>query len=254
MTTTAVLVARMGSSRLPGKALKSVLGKPMFERLAERVRAAKSVDRIVLATSQLGQDDVLVDAAKALGLSVHRGSESDVLGRVHGAVQAVGGDVILDILGDNPLVHAELIEDVLAFFEPRTMDYAANVTLEYPHAPREMPRFPIGVRIQAYTPDALRRCESLVTDAFHREHSTDFMYEHPELFRIGYMPATGAWAPTSRPRWSLAVNFPDNLEMIQKVFEALYPRDPNFTLQEAVRFLDARPALLALMDPKWQSR
>lgn len=247
LKTTAILVARMGSSRLPGKVLMPILGKPMLEHMVERISRARAVNEIILATSRQAEDDPLEKFAKRLNIGCYRGSPDDVLGRVREAVATTKSDVVLELLGDNPLIHSDLIDDVVSFFNSSALDYAANVTTEYPHAPEGLARFPVGIRVQAYSPETIDQCAGLAKEACHREHSTSYIYEHPELFRLGYFEAIGRWSALKRPELTFAVNHRQNLDLVAAIFEEAYPKEPNFSLLRVLEIFDRNPVLASLM-------
>ena len=247
MTATALIVARMGSSRLPGKSMMPILGEPLVARLIERVERANSVEQIVLSTTTRPEDDELQGLAEQLGVACYRGSSEDVLGRIHGAAQQYAGDPVLEILGDNPLVHSALIDDVVDFFQRGEFDYAVNVTEEFPYAEPGLAKFPIGVRVEVVSASALERCHRLATEDEFREHSTAFIYTNPALFKIGYFPAAGSWKGLSKPELTFAVNHLENFQLISQMFERCYPDDADFSLSKALRAFEADPMLRPLM-------
>jgi spore coat polysaccharide biosynthesis protein SpsF len=247
--TAAVIAARMGSSRLPGKCLMPVLGRPMLERMLERIRVSRHLGEVVIATTELAEDDAIAALAARLGVGCFRGSVHDVLGRISAAAAATRADEIVELLGDNPLVHADLVDDVVEFFRAGRFDYAASVTTEHLHAPPALVRFPIGVRVEVFTPRVLAECARTAREPRHREHTTSFIYEHPERFRVGYFEARGRWAALHRPPLTFAVNYAQNLELVRRIFERCHPADPTFTLGDVVRAFDADPALATLMGP-----
>lgn len=237
--TTAILVARMGSSRFPGKSMQPILGKPMVERMVERISKARSVDRLLLATTDRAEDDALASLAARLGIGCHRGSAVDVLGRIRGAAQSAGAQTVVELLGDNPLVHADLIDEVVAFYRAGLFDYAASATTEYPQADNEVRKFPIGIRVQVYSRQTLERCAEFATEPADREHATMYIIRHPERFRIGLFEARGRWSGLNRPEMTFAVNLPDDLRRVSRIFELCWPQNPNFTLQSALKAAEA---------------
>jgi spore coat polysaccharide biosynthesis protein SpsF len=243
----AVIAARMGSSRLPGKCLMPVLGKPMLERMLERVRASHHLGDVVVATTELPEDDAIAALAARLGVGCFRGSVHDVLGRISAAATSTGADQIVEVLGDNPLVHADLIDDVVEFFRGGRFDYAASVTTEHPHAGPALYKFPIGIRVEVFTPAVLAECARTAREPRHREHATSFIYEQPDRFRVGYFEARARWAELHRPPLTFAVNYAQNLELVRRIFERCYPGSVNFTLGDVIRTFDADPTLRPLM-------
>jgi len=243
----AVIAARMGSSRLPGKCLMPILGKPMLERMLERVRASRHIEDVVIATTDLPEDTAIVELAARLGVRCFRGSVDDVLGRIAAAATSSGADEVIELLGDNPLVHAGLIDDVVEFFRGGAFDYAASTTTEHPHAGPARHPFPIGIRVEVITPAILVECARTAREPRHREHTTSFIYEQPERFRLGYFEARGRWGELHRPELTFAVNYAENLALVRRIFERCYPRDANFPLSDVVRAFDADPGLRPLM-------
>ncbi len=225
-----------------------ILGKPMVERMVERVAAARSVERIVIATSDRAEDDALADLAQRIGVGCFRGSPHDVLARVAAAARACRADPVIELLGDNPLVHAELIDAVVERFQTGGFDYAASVTTEYPMAGPSVKKFPVGIRVQVVSAEALSRCDRMAQTPESREHSTLYVAQHPERFRVGYVEAAGGWAGLNRPELTFAVNYQENFELVSRIFERCYPQDPQFTLEAALAAFNAEPGLAPLME------
>jgi len=247
MKIVAVIASRMGSSRLPGKALMPILGKPMLEMMIDRVRQSKIISDIVIATTTQSSDDQLVDWAKDYGINCFRGSEDDVLGRIAEAVNASGADVAVELLGDNPLIHADLIDDVVEFYMGNKYDYVVSVTTEHKLAPVALARFPIGIRVEVLSQAVLSRCENLAEDAYYRENALSFIYHHPDLFKVGYVEATGKWSGLERPDLNIAVNYQENFDLVERVYDLCYPSNPNFDLFEILRVYDDHPEFSDLM-------
>lgn len=251
----ALIAARMGSSRFKGKTLTPVMGVPMLGRMVERIRQSASIDRIVLATTDLPEDDGLEAWSKDQGLLCYRGSSEDVLGRLHGAAKAFKMNTIVEMLGDNPLVHSDMIDAAVEKFDSDDCDYVATLTNEYPHAAEELKRFPIGVRVQVFSFDTLQRCADMTSEDRHREHATSFIGERPDVFKTGFVEAKGAFSTMNKPAYTFAVNFAQNLDLISKIFEVCYPKDKNFTVQAAIEAFEGHPDWVAFMgEPKENSK
>lgn len=243
----AIIVARMDSSRLPGKALEDIEGKPMIARIVERVGRASSVDQIMIATTTLPSDDALQDFADKEGLACFRGSENDVLSRVLEAAKASQGDIILDLMGDNPLIHPDMVDEIVSFYRANSYDFVSNVTVEFPHAPKSMPKFPVGLRVQAMSVTCLENCDRLAQSPEHREHVTKFIFDNPKNFAVGYYPAEGKWAKLHRPELTFAVNFRENLEMIRKIYQIAGKEKNDLSMDGIIEIYDKNPELSQLM-------
>lgn len=248
--TLAIIVSRMGSSRLPGKVLMDIEGVPMAGRIIERVSRADSVDEILIATSTLPEDDPLEEFAISSGVRCFRGSPDDVLGRITEAARFARAETVLDLMGDNPLVHAEMVEEVIQFFRSEDCDFASSVTTEFPYAPKQMPKFPIGLRVQVMTMDCLNKCENLAGSEEHREHATKYIFDNPEQFSVSYYPAAGRWADLNRPELTFAVNYGENLELVRKIFGEAAINDPDFGMEKIVQVFDSHPEWGHLMGPQ----
>jgi spore coat polysaccharide biosynthesis protein SpsF (cytidylyltransferase family) len=164
----------MGSTRLRGKVLATIAGRPMVTHCLERVMAARSVDQVVLAIPVNRADDELATTAFGLGAEVVRGPEADVLGRFVKAAAATHAEVIVRITADCPLVDPRLVDRVVWTLLRDGSDYASNV------AP---PTYPDGYDVEALTRACLIRLNKEATKAYEREHVTARAREHPELFR-----------------------------------------------------------------------
>jgi spore coat polysaccharide biosynthesis protein SpsF len=230
----ALVESRMTSRRLPGKNFKPILGRPMLARLLERLRRARSLDAICLATSVDPTDAVLEELAQAEGIACHRGSLEDVLDRVLGAARAQAADVIVEITGDCPLVDAEVVDAAVARYLRGDVDYVANVLNQL--------TFPIGLDVQVYGVPVLEEIATLTNDPDDRVNVTPYIYHHPERYRLLNLTAPPALA---RPSYRLCVDHPEDFEVITTIYQRLYAANPAFTARDVIRFLDAEPALVA---------
>jgi len=248
MPTGAFLIARIDSKRLPGKNMLEILGKPMIALLAERVSYSSLVDKVVIATSTAKSDDPLEELAARLGLDCFRGSLENVMERVACAARHFKCNTVIEILGDNPLVHSDLIDDVLNLYRQRKFDYAATVTKEYPVSPLQFKLFSVGIRVQVYSLRAAERWREYPDYLNVPAKSTSaYIFEHTQEFKAGYLEAKGRWAFMHKPDFNLAVNYAKNFELVRRVFEKNYIQDKNFSLQKVYAQLNDEPHLLSLM-------
>ncbi len=171
---TCILQARMGSTRLPGKVLQPIAGRPMLRFLLDRL-ASLEVENLVVATSDLDRDDPIGETARDAGVDTVRGSESDVLGRFIRAVDSFPADHVVRLTADCPLLDPRLVEAVIATHLDRDADYTSNV----------LPRsFPKGLDVEVVRASVLRTADIEATLADEREHVTPFVYRRPERFRL----------------------------------------------------------------------
>jgi spore coat polysaccharide biosynthesis protein SpsF len=242
----ASIEARTASTRLPRKVLTPIQGKPLLELLLERVRAARSIDQVVVATTDAPEDEAIVDVARRAGVAWFRGSMDDVMGRVLGAVRSVGGEIVVGLTGDNPLVDPRLIDDVVAFRASQAFDYATTTHMHHTRKWDAERTFPVGVSVQAFPVEVLARVEAETPDLADREHLSFRIYDQPERFRLGAFAAEGAYAAWRHPELRLTVDTPADLALMTRIFDALYPGDPLFSTEAAIRMVAADPALRAV--------
>ena len=182
--TVAIIQARMGSSRLPGKVLRPINGRPALERICRRVQLAQAVDGVVIATTTSDQDRAIVELGEALGIPVYCGPEQDVLTRYVGAATVHGADVVVRITADCPMVFPELIDQVVRGLGDADLSSNAIVYDRGGHdvSARTYPR---GCDVEAFPLDALLRMNRLGVSQPAREHVTWVAYrELPERFRL----------------------------------------------------------------------
>lgn len=225
-----IIQARVSSSRLPGKVLKPILGKPMLAHQIERVLRANSLERLVLATSTETLDDPLVALASAAGIPCWRGSLEDVLDRFVGAGRAYGATHVVRLTGDCPLADPELIDAVVAHYRASGGDYASNTS---------PPTFPDGLDVEVMSMAALERAWREATLPSEREHVTRYIYERPAQFRLVNYAGI---KDLSQFRWT--VDNPEDFAVVTALYEALYPVNPNFTTLDILATIARRPELV----------
>lgn len=223
--------ARMTSSRLPGKVLLPLAGKPALERLVERIRRSRYVDDIVVATTINNEDQPIIDLCDKMGCAYFRGSEEDVLSRVLGAAKSVSGDIIVEITGDCPLLDHRHIDRTIEFFYSGEYDYA------------NMKNFPNGFGVQVFPTEVLDRVDKLTDDPIDRVHVSYYIYAHPETFRLFHWYAKG---DMNWPEGRVTLDEQSDYELLNAIVEELYPKDEDFSAEDVVRLLKSRPDLVAI--------
>ena len=206
--------ARMTSSRLPGKVLLPAAGRPLLELMVERLRRARWIDEIVIATTDDPSSEPLRQLAQRLSIGCFRGSEADVLARVLGAAQAYDADVIVELTGDCPLIDPELVDRCIERFAQGDVDYVAN-DLE--------PTYPLGMSVQVFPAAVLAEVDELTQDPADREHVSLYIYEHPERYRLGNVASDHP----ERADLRLTVDTREDYELVRTIFEDLGARGPG---------------------------
>ena len=228
-STLCVIQARTGSTRLPGKVLADLGGRPLLRFMLDRL-ADLRVDDLVVATSTLDRDDAVVDIAFDAGRQVVRGSEADVLDRFVEALGAHPADHVIRLTADCPLADPVLIEAVIARHLDRGADYTSNVF------PRTFPR---GLDCEVMTAAALRAAHGEAVDAAEREHVTPFLYRRPERFALANLRNDVA---LGREGWT--IDTADDLAFVRSIVDrmAAGPNGDNFSWREAWKTVGARTA------------
>ncbi len=233
MTVTATIQARTGSSRLPGKVLLPILGKPMIELQIERLRRSRLIDQIVLATSTNPQDDPLEELARRLGVGVFRGSEEDVLSRIAGALRAFPGDLHAEFLGDSPLPDPLLIDQFIGFSLKHAGRYDVVTSAL-------KTTYPPGMEVTVYPSRLLFDAEQTARSPEQREHVSLGTLGRPERYRICNLEAPPGFR---QPELYLEVDTREDFEVVSAVYEHLYPRGPEFGLAQILEFMKEHPEL-----------
>lgn len=224
----AIVQARMTSTRLPGKVLLTVLGRPLLGYQIERVRRATSIDDVCVATTINATDDPVVRYCVDNDVDVFRGSEEDVLGRLHACAEEREAEIVVRLTADCPLVDPALVDDVVAELrrEP-SCDYVSNALDR---------TFPVGLDCEAMTATALATADARAIDAREREHVTPFIYTHPEAFAVRQVRCE---RQLSEHRWT--VDTQEDFRLVERIISTLYPADPEFGWEDVLALVEAEP-------------
>ena len=239
MSISAFIIARLNSKRLPSKNTAFILGAPLISHLIDRISFSKFVDNIIITTSNEPTDNTLENIAHNKDVLCYRGSLDNIMQRISCAADYYDCDTIIEILGDNPLVHSKLIDDVMEFYIKGNYDYVATVTSEYPLFGLNKKLFPIGIRIQVYSRIVANRFLEF-PDYINNssKHPSSFIYDHPDIFKIGYFEAKGSWAFLNHPDLNFAVNYQKDLDIIRDIFDNCYNVSKNFSLRDVAQYLN----------------
>jgi len=229
MRIVASVEARMHSSRLPGKVLKDICGKPVLWHIVERLKRAERVQDIVIATTVNPKDDQIVEFADKLGVKIFRGSEEDVLHRLVDAHKMMKSDTIVEITGDSPLIDPEIVDQTIELYLNNDADYVSNTLTR---------SYPIGIRTQVFSLDLLSRCEKESYLPKDREHVTTHICKNPDKFKLLNLEAP---ASQNFPKLRLTLDYEEDLNVIRKIYEGLYFEKPNFLLRDVLHFLSDHP-------------
>jgi len=235
--TVAIIQARMGSTRLPGKVMKLLAGKTVLSHVIERVKACPLLSDVVVATTTLQQDDVIVAEAVRCGAKYFCGSKDDVLSRYYHAAKAFHTDIVVRITSDCPLfdpfILTKMLQDYLARVERGTpLDYYSNAL---------KPTFPLGLSAEIFTSIALARAFSEATKDYEREHVTPYFYLHPDLFNID-----GFTNAEDLSHYRLTLDTADDFHLITEIYDHIYEEGRLFQTDAVIQLLKDRPSLVKI--------
>lgn len=235
ISTLVILQARMSSMRLPGKVLLPINGKPMIYRQIERIRQARSVDELIVATSIDVSDDSLATFLTEMGVKVFRGSLQDVFSRYLEIAIEVKPTTVIRLTGDCPLVMPALLDEMVEKFTKSNVDYLSN-TLE--------PSFPDGLDIEIFNVRVLARLSEYALSNFEREHVTVGIYNRRGVFSCQNFLN---YVDLSKMRWT--VDHPEDLTFVRQIFSAFKGSEASFTFKEVLDFLDKNPNIYTEISP-----
>lgn len=230
-----VIQARYGSTRFPGKVLKDILGKPLLYRLYERVKATTMPIEIVIATSENPKDDMIQSFCEAEGISFFRGNELDLLDRHYQCALKYKASVVVKIPSDCPLIDPNIIDKVLKFYSDHQFDYVSNL---HPGS------YPDGNDVEVMSMEALTKAWKEAKKPMEREHTTPFFWENPDSFKIGNVLWESGLDYSMSYRFT--IDYEEDYLFINKVFEELYPKNPQFSLENIIALCEEKKEIYNL--------
>ena len=231
MKIVAIIQARMGSTRLPGKVLMDLGGETVLARVLERLRRAIMIEEIVVATTDSAADDAIIRECERLEASCFRGSEDDVLDRYYEAARMFAAEVVVRITSDCPVIDPDLVDETIGAFQVQCGDYCSN------SFPRTYPR---GLDTEVFTMNALEQAWRHAHQPYEREHVTPYFYEHPELFRL---VSHQGQIDYSQYRWTLDTE--GDLELLREIY-ARFGNKHDFSWREVIQLMEREPELAEL--------
>lgn len=232
----ASIEARMGSSRLPGKVLSDINGQTALGRLVSRLRNARLINDVVIATTTLDEDDVLAEWCKDNDVSCFRGSQDNVLNRVVEAHKEMESDVIVEITGDCPMTDPDIVDLGVETFLNHDVDVVTNCG--------NLLTWPMGQYVQVFPLRLLEEVDRNINDSAVHEHVSLYFYEHPERYKIIDIVAPKRWR---YPTFRFQLDYPEDLEFQRRVHSLLEPKfGPYFDTEEILALLRTDPSLLEI--------
>ena len=226
----AIIQARMGSTRLPGKVMKEVDRVPLLKYQLDRVKMSDRLDKVVIATTNSNKDDIIVDFCRKNGIEYFRGSEDDVLGRFYKCAKEYKADIIVRLTADCPLSDPKVIDDTIELFISEKADYTANT------APPETRKYPDGSDVEVFGMEALERANAECKDLSDREHVTFYFWRYDNGFKTCQLGGDRDFS-----NYRLTVDYPEDVEVIDFIIKELKKKNTFGHLKEIIDILEANP-------------
>ena len=224
----------MGSSRLPEKIMLPVCGKPLFHYMINRVKQSKKLEKIIIATTNKPEDDVIVNFCKSEQIEYFRGSENDVLNRYFETAKKFSINTIVRLTADTPLIDPHVIDKVISVFQDNEFDFVSNF---FP-----LPRtYPEGYNVEVFSIKTLRQANLEAIKPSDREHVTTYITMQPDIFKIYRVDYKNDYS-----KYRFTLDYDDDYKLIKKIFESLYNKHHFFTLENIVDWLEQNPDVLKL--------
>lgn len=227
----AIIQARMGSTRLEGKVMKSLCGKTVLSHDIERIKQSKLINEIVIATTEYDRDNIIVNESLKNGVKVYRGSEEDVLSRYYEAAIEYNADIIVRITSDCPLIDPFVIDDVIEHYLESDYDLVTNGGLDL-----SMRTYPRGLDVEVFSFKMLKEANGYASRKYEREHVTPYIYENSK--KIYYYKNK---TDESKYRWTLDTD--EDLELIEAIYDNLYQGKHDFYFSEILDLFTRKPEL-----------
>lgn len=222
----AIIQARMGSTRLPGKVLMEVNGKPLLAYQLDRALKSKKLDKVIVATSTLEKDDSIEKFCTDYNIDCFRGSENDVMSRYYECAKRYNPDAVVRMTADCPLIDPEIIDVVVQKYEDDNVEYCANTV------PPETSKFPDGSDIEVFSMKALEKSNKSVQDEHRREHVTFQFWQDDNYSSSQYMQEKD-WS-----KYRITVDYPEDFEVVEFILNELKNKKIFGSLDEIINIID----------------
>ena len=224
----AVVQARIGSTRLPGKVLAKIQGVSLLEHILQRVSRSIKIDNIIVATSDKKEEKPIIDLCKKLNVNIYQGSSKNVLSRFYEASKKYGGDVIVRITADDPFKDPKIIDKIIRhYFSDSSFDYVSNTI---------KPTFPLGMDVEVFSFKALEIAYKNATSEYDKEHVTPYIYNGNNNFKISNFRHE---KQLSHLRWT--IDKKNDLLMAREVYRKLYNQNKIFYMEDILQLLETYP-------------
>ncbi len=232
----AIVQARFGSTRLPGKILKEIYHKPILWHVVNRLSYSKQIDKIIVATTDLAEDDQVQEFCEANNFLLYRGSSEDVLSRYYNAAKSFEAKIIVRITSDCPVIDYSIIDRMLEIFIYETrlnkLDYLSNSLTR---------TFPRGLDTEIFSLSTLIKAHQEATEKYEREHVTPYIYNHPDIFALKNFSNEKDY---SFHRWT--VDTQEDFNLIEKIYKSLYGKNKLFLFEDILKLFEEHHDLIRI--------
>lgn len=233
----AIVQARMGSTRLPQKVFKEIDGRPMLWHVVDRLKRAKLIDEIVVATTTKEEDKLIIQLAKDSNVEGYAGSEKDVLDRYYQAARTYKTDIIVRITADCPLIDPEVVDKVIKYFLEGDFDYVSNTNVGARMAHKQT--YPVGLDTEVFSFNALQRAWNEAKMLSEREHVTPYIWKNPKIFKVS---SVEYGEDLSHIR--LTVDYEQDLRFVREIYRRLHKDGEIFCMKEILTLLSEHAELM----------
>ena len=235
----AIVQARMGSTRLPGKILKSIQGMPMLWHIVSRLKSVDEIDEVVIATSDLPSDDQVYEMAKNYGIACFRGSETDVLNRFYNAAKMMDAQYVIRITGDCPLVDPLTISKLIQLYFNDQFDFCGVACGAGVAKEKNINRFPDGLDAEIFSFKILSEVNNKANTILQREHVTPFIWQNNKSYKQGSLYSDFDYSDLR-----LTVDNKEDFDFVNWIYDMLYPNNSQFGLQDILELLENNPDVM----------
>lgn len=231
----AIIQARMGSTRFPGKILMEIDGKPLLQYQIDRIKESLLLDRIVVATSTVRRDDVIEEFCIKNDINCFRGSENDVLNRYYNCARKFNASIVVRLTADCPLIDPKIIDETISLFLESKVDFAANT------APPETSMYPEGVDVEVFSYHALSRAERECENSLDREHVTLYFWRYNENFSTIQLKRD-----TDVSKYRITIDYAEDFAVMEFLISELKRQNKYGYLDDIVAILNENPEIRKL--------
>ena len=235
----AIVQARLGSTRLPGKILKPIQGKPMLWHIVNRLKSVEAIDDVVIATSDLQANDQVHEMAENYDIACFRGSETDVLNRFYDAAEWMNAQHVMRITGDCPLVDPPTISKLIKLYFDGSYDFCGVACGAGVAKDKNINRFPDGLDAEIFSFNVLKEADLEASTNLHREHVTPFIWQNKTRYKLGTL-----YSKSDYSNLRLTVDNKEDFDFINWIYNVLYPNNPNFNLIDILELLEKHPNMV----------